>query len=199
MCESSTLTPPLTRTRCPPPVTESMRRRKNELMNRGYARWSTRHLLHLFFWSQEEWGERQPVSINTWPPCLLRSGITHTAPHGIWWLRCRLTSLICSTIQALRGARSSRGQATHPPAAIDLAITETHITPDFNLFVTSKFSFCFVYTISLTLHFSLFVSLYHVQCMCVKRREKNFFWDCPLLSQLTSNFHERRYSEQQVG
>ena len=46
------------------------------------------------------------------------------------WLRCRLTfSLIRSAIQALRGARSSRGQAAWPPTAIDLAITESNITP----------------------------------------------------------------------
>ena len=46
------------------------------------------------------------------------------------WLRCRLTfSLIRSAIQALRGARSSRGQAACPPTAIDLAITESNITP----------------------------------------------------------------------
>ena len=38
MCVSSTPMPPLTRTRHLLPVTESMRRRKNELMNRGYAR-----------------------------------------------------------------------------------------------------------------------------------------------------------------
>ena len=47
------------------------------------------------------------------------------------WLRCRLTfSLIRSAIQSLRGARSSQHHAAHPPAAIDLAITESHITPD---------------------------------------------------------------------
>ena len=47
------------------------------------------------------------------------------------WLRCRLSfSLIRSAIQSLRGARSSRGHATRPPTAIDLAISETLITPD---------------------------------------------------------------------
>ena len=66
----------------------------------------------------------------------LASVLTQKCDHPycttLWWLRCRLTfSLIRSAIQALRGTRSSRGQATHPPAAIDLAITETHITPDF--------------------------------------------------------------------
>ena len=82
MCESSTPTPPLTRTRHLPPATESMRRRKNEFMNRGYVKWSTRLLLHLFSRPQEEWGERQPVSTNAWPPCSLRSGIILTAPHS---------------------------------------------------------------------------------------------------------------------
>ena len=81
MCVSSTPTHPLTRTRRLPPVTESMRRRKNELMSRGYVRWSTHLFLQLFSWPQEEWGDRQPVSTNDWPPCLLRSGIIHTAPY----------------------------------------------------------------------------------------------------------------------
>ena len=56
----------------------------------------------------------------------------HPYSTTLCWLRCRLTfSLIRSAIQALRGARSSRGQAAHSPAAIDLAITESYITPDF--------------------------------------------------------------------
>ena len=47
------------------------------------------------------------------------------------WLRCRLSfSLIRSAIQALRGARSSRGHAARPPSAIDLAISECLIMPD---------------------------------------------------------------------
>ena len=43
------------------------------------------------------------------------------------WLRCRLTfSLLCSSIQAIRGSRSSSG---HPfrSGAIDLVISETHL------------------------------------------------------------------------
>ena len=156
MCVSSTPTPPLTRTRHLPPVTESMRRRKNELMNRGYARWSTLLLPHLFSWPQEEWGERQPVSTNDWTPCLLRSGIIHTAPHfGV--LRCHLTfSPIRSAIQALRGARSSQGQAAHPPAAIDLAITETHITPYFLSLCLTQFVLYIQYHL---LYTSLFCSV----------------------------------------
>ena len=82
LCESSTATPPLTRTRHLPPATESMRRRKNEFMNRGYVKWSTGLLLHLFSRPQEEWGERLLVSINAWPPCSFRSGIILTPPHS---------------------------------------------------------------------------------------------------------------------
>ena len=133
MCESSTPMPPLTRTRRLPPVTENMRRRKNEPMNRGYARWSTRLLLHLFSRPQEEWpGERGNLFLQT--PGLHACSEVGSSIYctTLWWLRCCLTfSFIRSAIQALRGARPSRGQAAHPPAAIDLAITETHITPDF--------------------------------------------------------------------
>ena len=50
--------------------------------HRGYSKWSIRPSLHLFFWPQEEWGERQPVSTNVWLPCSLRSGISHTVPHS---------------------------------------------------------------------------------------------------------------------
>ena len=47
-------------------------------------------------------------------------------------LTIRLTfSPICSAIQFLRGARSSQHHAAHSPAAIDLAITESHIIADF--------------------------------------------------------------------
>ena len=55
----------------------------------------------------------------------------HLYSNTLCWLRCRLTfSLICSAIEFLRGARSSRDHAVHSPAPIDLAITESHITPD---------------------------------------------------------------------
>ena len=44
------------------------------------------------------------------------------------WLRCRLSfSLLRSCIQALRGARSSRGHIVRPPTAIDLVTAECHI------------------------------------------------------------------------
>ena len=45
------------------------------------------------------------------------------------WLRCRLCySLLRSSIQAIRGARSSQGHAVRSPTAIDLVTIESHIT-----------------------------------------------------------------------
>jgi len=45
------------------------------------------------------------------------------------WLRCRLSySLLRSSIQAIRGARSSQGHAVRSPTAIDLITKESHIT-----------------------------------------------------------------------
>ena len=65
-------------------------------------------------------------------------------------------------------SRSSRP----PPSS--LAITETHITPEFfNLFVSPMFPFLFcIYNIT---HFTLlsFVPLCHVQCMRTSRKKKN--------------------------
>ncbi len=44
------------------------------------------------------------------------------------WLRCRLSfSLLRSSIQAIRGARSSQGQAARYPGAIDLVTSESRI------------------------------------------------------------------------
>ena len=45
------------------------------------------------------------------------------------WLRCRLTfSLLCSAIQSIRGARSSRGNAAKVPTAVDLVNTESNLS-----------------------------------------------------------------------
>ena len=47
------------------------------------------------------------------------------------WLRCHLSfSLLRSSIQAIRGARSSRGHPIKSPTAIDLVTSETNISPD---------------------------------------------------------------------
>ena len=45
------------------------------------------------------------------------------------WLRCRLAfSLLRSSIQAIRGARSTRGHAARAPCAVDLVITESRLS-----------------------------------------------------------------------
>ena len=47
------------------------------------------------------------------------------------WLRCRLAfSFLRSSIQAIRGARSSRGHAVRSPGAVDLVTTESRISDD---------------------------------------------------------------------
>ena len=49
--------------------------------------------------------------------------------HTLSWLRTRITfSLLRSAIQCIRGARSSCGHAIRIPQAIDLAISELHIS-----------------------------------------------------------------------
>ena len=56
----------------------------------------------------------------------------HSYSTTLCWLRCRLAfSLLRSSIQAIRGARSSRGHPIKPPMAIDLITSETNISPDF--------------------------------------------------------------------
>ena len=55
----------------------------------------------------------------------------HSYSTTLRWLRCRLAfSLLRSSIQAIRGARSSRGHPIKPPMAIDLITSETNISPD---------------------------------------------------------------------
>ena len=41
----------------------------------------------------------------------------HSYSTTLCWLRCRLTSLICSAIQSLRGARSSQHHVVHSPSS----------------------------------------------------------------------------------
>ena len=55
------------------------------------------------------------------------------APYSttLRWLRCRLAfSLLRSSIQAIRGARSSRGHAARLPNAVDLVTSESRISGD---------------------------------------------------------------------
>ena len=55
----------------------------------------------------------------------------HSYSTTLCWLRCRLVfSLLRSSIQAIRGARSTCGHPIKPPMAIDLITSETNISPD---------------------------------------------------------------------
>ncbi len=52
----------------------------------------------------------------------------HSYSSTLQWLRCLLSfSLLRSSIQAIRGARSSIGHAVRIPAAVDLVTSETHL------------------------------------------------------------------------
>ena len=60
---------------------------------------------------------------------MLASKWDHTYSSTLCWLRCRLAfSLLRSSIQAIRGARSSCGYAIKTPTAIDLVNSESHLT-----------------------------------------------------------------------
>ena len=61
----------------------------------------------------------------------LASKWDHPYNSTLCWLRCRLAfSLLQSSIQAIRGARSSRGHTFKTPTAIDLVTSECNIYPD---------------------------------------------------------------------
>ena len=59
---------------------------------------------------------------------MLASKWDHTYSHTLCWLRCRLTfSLLRSSIQAIRGARSRCGHAIKMPLVVDLINSESHL------------------------------------------------------------------------
>ena len=58
---------------------------------------------------------------------MLASKWEHTYSHTLCWLRCRLAfSLLRSSIQAIRGARSRCGHAIKMPMVVDLINSESH-------------------------------------------------------------------------
>jgi len=81
---------------------------------------------------------------NTFYKCLafmLASKWEHNYSSTLCWLRCRLPfSLLWSSIQAIRGARSSCGHAVQMPMAVYLVNAEKHTL---NLIVQTIFSFHF--------------------------------------------------------
>ena len=60
---------------------------------------------------------------------MLASKWDHTYSSTLCWLRCRLVfSLLRSSIQAIRGARSSCGHAIKMPTVVDLINSESHLS-----------------------------------------------------------------------
>ena len=60
---------------------------------------------------------------------MLASKWDHTYGSTLWWLHCRLAfSLLRSSIQAIRGARSSCGHAIKMPMVVDLINSESHLS-----------------------------------------------------------------------
>ena len=60
---------------------------------------------------------------------MLASKWDQTYSSTLGWIRCRLAfSLIRPSIQAIRGARSSRGHAIKMPTVVDLINSESHLT-----------------------------------------------------------------------
>ena len=60
---------------------------------------------------------------------MLASKWGQTYNSTLCWLRCRLAfSLLRSSIQAIRGAKSSRGHAIKMPTVVDLINSESHLT-----------------------------------------------------------------------
>ena len=60
---------------------------------------------------------------------MLASKWDHTYSSTLCWLRCRLAfSLLRSSLQAIRGARSSCGHAIKMPMVVDLINSESHLS-----------------------------------------------------------------------
>ena len=118
------------------------------------------------------------------PQCSVNSGTFHTAHATLAWMRCTLYfTLLRSSIQSIRGVRSSRGcpqrQCLLP---CDLAVSETGIpilftfhSLIFNLFKLNNFYFyCFLYYI-----FSHF-SLHPV----IEKKKRKFFFNAIAVARL---------------
>ncbi len=74
------------------------------------------------------WLGRQLHFTNGLPPCSLRSGTMHPYSATLCWVRSRLAfSLLRSSIQCIRGARSSIGHAVKSSAPVDLVNAEAQL------------------------------------------------------------------------
>ena len=95
----------------------------------GYKRWSTSPSLPLCFQPQEVWADCEATISYKQLASLLSQKWDFPSGMTLCWLRCHLSySLLRSSIQAIRDARSSQGCAVRSPTAIDLVTVESHIT-----------------------------------------------------------------------
>ena len=86
-----------------PAATEDMKIPKRENITFESMRLNRHHSSHspLFNWRDDKWST------------------SYKSDHGMGWLHCRLSfSLLRSSIQCIRGARSNQGHAIHLPSSI---------------------------------------------------------------------------------
>ena len=75
------------------------------------------------------WGVREANIFYKRLASMLASMWDHSYSSTLCWLRCRLSfSLLRSSIQAIRGARSSCGRAIRMPTVVDLVNSESHLS-----------------------------------------------------------------------
>ena len=92
---------------------------------------------------------------------LLASTLDHPYSSTLCWLHCSLAyCLLRSTIQSIRGARSSCGHAIKIPTAIDLANVESNISPDVEL--TNTYFFLVIFSFMPVHYSSVFYSFHSV-------------------------------------
>ena len=126
MCGSSTLMLRLTDTLSCLPAIESMSWKRNASTNNGWERWSMPPLLLLS--ATGGMANEATIFYKRLASCLATKWDQPYSPT-MSWLHCRLTSLLRSAIQCIRGARSSCGHATKSPTPpMDLVNSELDFT-----------------------------------------------------------------------
>ena len=121
MSEFSIHMPPLIRLSHRPVAIENMKTLKRENTNLEFGRLSELHSLQLSSLQQEAW-----VALPLPPTNALASlqmGHIIQSDNGV----ASLPSLLRSSIQCIRGARSNQGHAIHLPASIELTVRESLI------------------------------------------------------------------------
>ena len=107
--------------------TGSMKLRRSRLTNSKYKRWNTPPSLPLFFQPQDIWATIEATTFYKRMASMLPQKWDSPYSTTLCWLQCCSSySLFHSSIQTIRGARSSQGHAVRSPTAIDLVTTESH-------------------------------------------------------------------------